>query len=249
MLFSWPLGKPFPFLGLAPFIFTARSNYQRSARRQAEEAPLSVASGHFGRHQSFRALLQKSMAEQVNVANPRGPNPHGHLLELVTPGSPNKPDYAAESFKWDVFALCGDPAKPEDQAMFHPATTSAGWFADPDNLAVDPAGRLWVTTDGPPPEGIADSVYVMDTESPGRALPKLIYIALVGSETCSPTFNSDGSSVFLSVQHPGELHVADNEDATSMEDAGTNWPDFKPGVPARPSFVVLTHGSNRVGGS
>jgi secreted PhoX family phosphatase len=133
--------------------------------------------------------------------------------------------------------------------MFHPATTAAGWFTDPDNLAVDPAGRLWVTTDGPPPEGIADSVYVMDTEGPGRALPKLIYIAPVGSETCSPTFTPDGSSVFLSVQHPGELRMADNEDATSMDDAGTSWPDFKPGVPARPSLVVLRRGNNAVVGS
>jgi secreted PhoX family phosphatase len=187
--------------------------------------------------------------EMVNVANPRGPNPHGHLLELVPPGSPDKPDYAADGFKWDVFILCGDPAKAEDQAMFHPGTTSAGWFTDPDNLAVDPAGRLWVTTDGPPPEGIADSVYVMDTEGPGRALPRLFYIAPIGSECCSPTFTSDGSSVFISVQHPGELRMADNEDAASMKDAGTNWPDFKADMPARPSLVVLSRDNSGVVGS
>ncbi len=187
--------------------------------------------------------------EQVNTANPRGPNPHGHLLELVAPGAPAKPDYAAVSFRWDVFILCGDPAKPEDQAMFHPATTASGWFTDPDNLAVDPAGRLWVTTDGPPPEGIADSVYVMDTEGPGRALPKLFYIAPVGSECCSPTFTPDAASIFLSVQHPGELRMADNEDATSMDDAGTAWPDFTPGMPARPSLVVLSRSDRGVVGS
>ena len=33
--------------------------------------------------------------EPVNVANPRGPNPDGHLLELVPPGAPEKPDHAA----------------------------------------------------------------------------------------------------------------------------------------------------------
>jgi uncharacterized protein len=43
--------------------------------------------------------------------------------------------------------------------------------------------------------------------------------------------------------------MADNEDATSMEDAGTSWPDFKPGVPARPSLVVLTRSKNGVVGS
>ncbi|MBB3409302.1 hypothetical protein FHT87_003221 [Rhizobium sp. BK316] len=40
MLFSWPLGRPFPFG--ADYIFTARSNYQRPARRQAGEAPPSA---------------------------------------------------------------------------------------------------------------------------------------------------------------------------------------------------------------
>ncbi|MBY5569319.1 DUF839 domain-containing protein [Rhizobium leguminosarum] len=75
------------------------------------------------------------------------------------------------------------------------------------------------------------------------------HIAPVGSEACSPTFTPDGSSVFLSIQHPGELRMADNEDATSMEDAGTDWPDFKPGMPARPSLVVLSRVNNDVVGS
>lgn len=187
--------------------------------------------------------------EEVNLANPRGPNPHGHLLELVPPGTDGARDFSAESFKWDVFVLCGDPAKPEDGAMFHPQTTASGWFTDPDNLAVDTQGRLWVTTDGPPPEGIADSVYVMDTEGEGRALPRLFYIAPVGSECCSPTFTPDGKTVFISIQHPGELRFADNEDAGSMEEAGTNWPDFVAGMPARPSLVVLSRGDGLVVGS
>lgn len=188
-------------------------------------------------------------AEQVNPANPRGPNPYGHLLELVPPGGPDKADYAASRFAWDVFVLCGDPAKPEDQAMFHPATSANGWFTDPDNLSVDPAGRLWVSTDGPPPEGIADALYVMDTEGPGRALPKLFYIPPVGSECCSPTFTPDGKAVFVSVQHPGELRLSDNEDATSIGDAGTMWPDFKEGMPARPSLIVLSRADQAVLGS
>ncbi|URK88810.1 DUF839 domain-containing protein [Rhizobium sp. RCAM05350] len=171
------------------------------------------------------------------------------MLELVPPGAPEKPDHAADTFTWDVFVLCGDPAKPEDEAMFNPATTTCGWFTDPDNLAVDPAGRLWVTTDGPPPEGIADPMYVMDTEGPGRALPKLFYIAPVGSECCSPTFTPDGASVFVSIQHPGELRLSDNEDATTMADAGTAWPDFVEGMPVRPSLIVLTQDANNSVGS
>ncbi len=187
--------------------------------------------------------------EQVNAANPRGPNPHGHLLELVPPGGPDKADFAADSFKWDVFVLCGNPAVAEDGAMFHPATSANGWFTDPDNLSVDPSGRLWVATDGPPPEGIADALFVMDTEGEGRALPKLFYVAPIGSECCSPTFTPDGKTVFISIQHPGELRFEDDEDAVSIADAGTNWPDFKQGQPPRPALIVLSRDDSAVVGS
>jgi uncharacterized protein len=187
--------------------------------------------------------------ESVNPANPRGPNPHGHLLELVPPGAPDAPNHAADSFTWDVFALCGDPGKPEDECLYHPDTTENGWFTDPDNIGVDPAGRIWITTDGPPPDGMADAVYAMDTEGEGRALPRLFYIPPTGSEACSPAFTPDGTSLFLSVQHPGELRIDDMEDASSMADAGTSWPDFATDMPARPSLVVLTRRDGGVVGS
>ena len=46
--------------------------------------------------------------------------------------------------------------------------------------------------------------------------------------------------MFLSIQHPGELRLTDGEDAESMADAGTNWPDFVDGIGPRPSLVVIT---------
>jgi secreted PhoX family phosphatase len=147
-----------------------------------------------------------------------------------------------------VFVLCGDPSVAEDAAMFHPDTTT-GWFTDPDNLSVDPGGRLWVCTDGPPPPGIADAVFVMDTEGPGRALPRIAYIAPVGSEACSPAFTPDGATVFLSVQHPGELRMEDDEDAESIAESGTLWPDFTPGTPARPALIVLTRSDGAMVGT
>lgn len=145
-------------------------------------------------------------AGQVNVANP-----HGHIVELVPPGVDGALDFAADSYAWDVFVLCGDPAKAEDAAMFQPDTSASGWFTDPDNLSVDPEVRLWVTTDGPPPQGIADALYVMETDGPMRGLPGLFYIAPVGSECCSPAFTPDGSAMFVSVQHPGELRMEDTK--------------------------------------
>lgn len=188
-------------------------------------------------------------AEQADAANPRGPNPDGHILELAPPGAPERPDHAADAFRWDVFILCGDPKDPASGAACHPETSANGWFTDPDNLAVDPAGRLWITTDGPPDAGFNDALYVSETEGPSRALPKLFYLPPVGSEVCSPAFTPDGRTLFISIQHPGELRLGDGEDATSIADAGTNWPDYVPGGPPRPSLVVLSREDGAVVGS
>jgi secreted PhoX family phosphatase len=186
--------------------------------------------------------------EQVNIANPRGPNPDGHLLELIPPRDGERIDWASESYDWDVFVLCGDPSDASQKTLTNPATSANGWFTDPDNLSADPQGRLWVCTDGPPPNGYADAVYAMDTQGPGKALSKLFYIPPVGSECCSPAFTPDGRTVFISVQHPGELRL-DGEDAASLADMNTAWPDFQPGVPARPSVVVLSRRDGGVVGS
>lgn len=188
---------------------------------------------------------EEEAGEIINAANPRGPNPYGHLLEMTAVGG----DTAGANFTWDVFILCGNPANPEDAALCHPDTTANGWFTDPDNIGVDPSSRLWVTTDGPPPDGLADAVYAMDTEGPGKALPRLFYIPPTGSEACSPTFTPDATALFLSVQHPGELRLDDMEDASSTADAGTTWPDFADGIPARPSLVVLVKADGGIVGS
>ena len=173
-------------------------------------------------------------AEQVNLANPRAPNPDGHILELTPPGAPDRPDHAAETFAWDVFILCGDPSDPASGAMCNPATSANGWFTDPDNISVDPAGRLWVTTDGPPDAGFNDALYAMDTEGPGRALPRLFYLPPVGSEVCSPAFTPDGKTMFISVQHPGR--------AAARPTARTRPPSPTPAPTGRTSRTACRRG-------
>ena len=106
-----------------------------------------------------------------------------------------------------------------------------------------------MTTDGPPPEGIADAVYAMDTEGPGRALPRCSTSRRSARNAARRPSRRTATSLFLSVQHPGDLRIDDNEDATSIADAGTNWPDFADGMPARPSLVVITRQGGGVVGS
>jgi secreted PhoX family phosphatase len=55
--------------------------------------------------------------------------------------------------------------------------------------------------------------------------------------------------VFISVQHPGELRMEDDEDAESIAELGTLWPDFVAGTPARPAVIVLTRTDGAMVGS
>jgi uncharacterized protein len=178
------------------------------------------------------ALTSNDDRRDPDPANPRPNNRFGHLLELRPPQTVNGRDHAADTFAWEVLALCGDPAIPDHAARFHPDTSSNGWFTDPDNIGFDPSGRLWICTDGVQPSG-HDGLYAMNLEGYGRALPKLFYAPPAGAECCSPTFIDNGATLLLGIQHPGE-------GAASLDLTPTRWPDFDPARPPRPSIVAIT---------
>jgi secreted PhoX family phosphatase len=181
-------------------------------------------------------------AEKADAANPRGPNPHGHILELVPPGSAAARDHAATEFRWEIFLLAGDPRKPDDGARYHPAVSENGWLSCPDNIAFDRAGRIWIATDGAPRAGIADGAYASDTEGTGRALTRHFYRTPIGAELCGPEFNTDDTAYFAAVQHPGETP------GSTFDEPSTRWPDFKEGMPPRPSLqVIVKKGGGTIG--
>ncbi len=179
--------------------------------------------------------------QQVDAANPRVDNVFGHIIELIAPGG----DHTAETYKWEILVRCGDPAVGEVGALWNPATTDNGWFACPDNAAVDGEGRLWVATDqGKPwPTGRADGLYLLETEGQARRTPRLFFRGPVGGEICGPCFAPDGETLFLAVQHPG-TDATDRykgfERESTFEDPATRWPDFDSATPPRPSVLVIT---------
>lgn len=186
-------------------------------------------------------------ADQVDAANPRADNKFGHIIEMTPPDG----DHAAVRFSWDILLRCGDPSVDEVGATFHASTSRNGWFGMPDNCAIDHRGRLWIATDGNSGSktGRTDGVWALETEGPRRGASKLFFRCPAGAELCGPEFTPDDETLFVAVQHPGE---ADPEDPSAQpatfENPSTRWPDFKEGMPPRPSVIAITRrGGGKIG--
>lgn len=178
---------------------------------------------------------ERRKPDQVNVANPRGPNPFGHIIEIVPPLVNDVPDHGAAECAWDFFLLGGDPANPEHGARYLGPVTANGWLAAPDNIAFDPRGRMWIATDGQDDiAGFADSVYAAQTTGAQRGVTRCFFNAPRGAEICGPEFTPDGKTLFLAIQHPAD------EKGSTFDKPSTRWPDFKDGVPPRSSVVAIT---------
>ena len=178
-------------------------------------------------------------AQQVDRANPRARNAHGHVIEITNAAN----DHAALEGTWSVFLAAGKPGA-DAGTLYHRATSGTGWLSCPDNCAFDSKGRMYIATDGAPSAaGIADGVYAVDTAGIGRGLTRLFYQAPAGAEVCGPLLTPDDTTMFVAIQHPGE------EAGSTFEKPSTRWPDFKDGMPPRPSVVAITRkGGGPIGG-
>jgi secreted PhoX family phosphatase len=173
--------------------------------------------------------------DQVNAANPRPNNKHGHIIELTEDGN----DYAATTFTWEIFMLCGDPANPDDQtyfAGFDPSLVSP--ISSPDNITFDRAGNLWIATDGQPGTFQKnDGIFAVPVEGPERGYLRQFLSGPRGAEICGPEFTPNGGALFCAVQHPGE--------GGTLTQPISTWPDGR--TPPRPSVVVVTRERGRPG--
>lgn len=177
---------------------------------------------------------------EVDAVNPRADNKHGHVLELIPPAG----DQAAATFRWNILVKCGDPSVAAIGATFNPATSSDGWFSNPDNCAFDALGRMWISTDGNADvfNGRSDGLWAVDTEGTARGTSKHFLRVPAGAECCGPCFTPDLRTLFVAVQHPaedGKEWKAWGKDST-FDDPSHRWPDFKPDLPPRPSILAIT---------
>ncbi|MEQ8345803.1 MAG: PhoX family phosphatase [Sneathiellaceae bacterium] len=191
---------------------------------------------------AYVALTNNSRRKEPDAANPRAGNIWGQIVEMV----PADGRFAGEDWRWEILVLAGNPADPATGASYHPATSENGWFACPDNLAVDPKGRLWVSTDQgggwSKASGTADGVWALQAEGPERGTGRMFFRVPVGAEMCGPVFSDDGTTLFVAVQHPaadGAKEYAPFGRESTFEDPATRWPDFAAGMPPRPSVMTI----------
>jgi uncharacterized protein len=152
------------------------------------------------------------MAEQVDEANPRPANKHGHVVEI----DEKLGDAAATEFSWRLFLVCGDPA---DASTYFGGydKTKVSPISCPDNVAFDGAGNLWISTDGNALES-NDGLFATPVQGAERGHVKQFLTVPVGAETCGPLVSEDQRTVFVAVQHPGEI------DGATPEEPASTWP-------------------------
>lgn len=112
--------------------------------------------------------------------------------------------------------------------------------ACPDNLAFDPRGNLWITNDvagkdmhqTPYTEFKNNGLFFVAMSGPEAGVPKLVATAPRDAEFTGPEFSPDGRTLFLSVQHPGEL-------SPNLNELTSHWPAGGNSVP-RPAVVAIS---------
>ncbi|MFC9976788.1 PhoX family protein [Spirillospora sp. NPDC127200] len=169
-------------------------------------------------------------AAQADEPNPRAANKHGHILEIME----RRNDAGATTFAWSIPLVAGDPKDPGtyfggyDKSKVSPISC-------PDNLTFDSDGNLWISTDGNA-LGANDGLFAMPVEGRERGRVRQFLTVPYGAETCGPLIVKDQKTVFVAVQHPGEITGA------TPEKPASRWPD---GGQPRPSVVSVWHSRGR----
>jgi secreted PhoX family phosphatase len=172
----------------------------------------------------------KTGSPAADEANPRNGNKHGHILEL-TEGR-NRPESTV--FAWSVFLVAGDPADSSTYFAGFPKDRVSP-ISCPDNVAFDPHGNLWISTDGNQ-LGSHDGLFGVAVRGERRGELKQFLTVPNGAETCGPIVQD--RRVIVAVQHPGEI------DGASVEKPASTWPDG-PGKIVRPAVVAVWRADGR----
>jgi len=197
---------------------------------------------------------------------------YGWIMKVMEDG--NAPD--AKTFRWSMMATGGEPA------------AGGMGFSNPDNLAFDPKGNLWMVTDMSSdkmnqaigrdrrqPNGIPitqsnlrgiygnNSIWCIPTSGEAAGQAFLFGTGPMDCETTGPHFSSDGKTLFLAIQHPGEVNgtrkdmaIEEREIALLTTDGkpfmqkrkvpiGSNWPSKQANDHPKPAVVTIRRIDNK----
>ena len=147
--------------------------------------------------------------------------PVGQILKI----SESNRDHLSMSFKASTFLMGGKESG----------------FVWPDNLAFDPAGNLWMTSDIAHYQSVKpeykdfgnNGLFFVPMSGKNAGKPFQVASAPNDAEFTGPSFSPDGKTLFLSVQHPGE-------GSKSLKELTSHWPEGGSSIPR--SCVVAIQG-------
>ena len=191
---------------------------------------------------------------------------YGWIMRLMENG--NEP--SAMSFQWKMFATGGEPAE------------GGLGFANPDNLMIDKSGNIWMVNDmssdklnsavpagrvGKDGKPISQSnlrglygnnaIWFLPASGPKMGEAFLFGIGPMECETTGPFFTEDEKTLFLSIQHPGEVNgtrpdmafesrelamkTTDGQEFMQIRKVpiGSNWPLNQANDPPKPAVVAI----------
>jgi len=170
-----------------------------------------------------------------DAANPRDNNKFGHLVKLV------EDDASSTSFNWDVFVLAGD----EDNQ----GTINGDLYANPDGLMIDYRGVMWLQTDmssshlntGEYAQFGNNQMLAVD---PYSGETRRFLTGPIGCEVTGVTMTPDLKTMWVNIQHPGEvpetLKQAGVKKSPAKPNAASNWPDKHANGRPRSATVLIT---------
>ncbi|MCW3147773.1 PhoX family phosphatase [Stutzerimonas stutzeri] len=172
----------------------------------------------------YFTLTNNSARRDADAANPRSPNPYGHIIRWRE----DSRDYAGTRFRWNIYLLAGpqnDSRGPAGQLLDEHSI-----MASPDGLWFDDEGRLWIQTDmsgsqlGSGPFG-NNQMLVSD---PKTGETKRFLVGPLGAEVTGITATPDFRTLFVNIQHPGE--------GSGPNNYTSGWPD---GLGRRPRSATV----------
>ncbi len=181
----------------------------------------------------------------VDEANPRANNVWGHILRFTGDGD----DATSLTFSWDLFVVAGQPSVTDARAP-SANITADNLFNSPDGLAFDDFGRLWIQTDGSYANG-GDFAGMGNNQmlvaDPQTKEIRRFLVGPAGCEITGITWTPDRTTMFVNVQHPGEVGSHPNAPAGYTGDdwiarhanAFSRWPDGATAARPRSATVIV----------